>query len=146
MVLIFLQVLGLLAIITISFAEEQPLQQQNPNEPIAIVKYENVGVNEDGSYQWSYETANGISAQEEGHLKKSNSEEEGTQEVSGSFQYTANDGTPIKLTYTANENGFQPEGEHLPTAPPVPPAIQRSLDFIAANPPVGGAEANETGK
>lgn len=54
--------------------------------------------------------------------------------MQGSFQYTADDGTPISLTYIADENGFQPQGAHLPTPPPIPPAIQRSLDFLAANP------------
>lgn len=55
-------------------------------------------------------------------------------EAKGGFRYTAPDGTPIALTYTADENGFQAFGAHLPTPPPIPPAIQRALAYIAANP------------
>lgn len=67
-------------------------------------------------------------------MKNAGNPETEAQEVQGSYQYTADDGTPISVSYIANENGFQPQGEHLPTPPPIPPAIQRALDFIAANP------------
>lgn len=78
----------------------------------------------------SYETGNGIKAQEEGELKPGG--EEGIQSAVGSFSYTAPDGTEIKLEYTADENGFVPVGDHLPTPPPIPPEIQKALDEIAA--------------
>lgn len=81
------------------------------------------------------ETANGIKAEQHGVVKPGPTEGEGILEVSGQSEYTDNDGNPVLLTYIANENGFQPQGDHLPTPPPIPPAIQRSLDFLAANPP-----------
>lgn len=61
--------------------------------------------------------------------------EEPALEAQGSFQYTAPDGTPIAVQYVANENGFQPQGEHLPTPPPIPEAILRALAYIEAHPP-----------
>ncbi|KAJ8956811.1 hypothetical protein NQ318_014225 [Aromia moschata] len=106
---------------------------QHSGDPIPIVRYENEGVNADGSYQWSYETGNGIVAQEQGQLKNPGSENAAA-EVQGSYQYQAPDGTPIALNYLANEDGFQPQGDHLPTPPPIPPAIQKALEWIAAHP------------
>ncbi|XP_066261653.1 pupal cuticle protein 20-like [Euwallacea similis] len=101
-----------------------------------ILSYEN---NNDGSgnYQWSYETSNGIKAEETGELKNAGSESE-AQSAIGSFSYTAPDGTEIKIEYTADENGFVPKGDHLPTAPPIPPEILKSLEENAAEEAAGG--------
>ncbi|KAJ8910376.1 hypothetical protein NQ315_012823 [Exocentrus adspersus] len=103
-------------------------------EPIPIIKYDNEGVNAEGSYQWSFESVNGITAEEQGQLKNAGNSETEAEEVHGSFQYLTNDGTHIHVSYIANEDGFQPQGDHLPTPPPIPPAIQRSLEWIAAHP------------
>lgn len=94
-------------------------------------------VNFDGSYHSSFETGNGIVADEQGYLKNPGNKDGEAEEVQGSFQYTAPDGTPISIQYLANENGFQPQGSHLPVAPtppPIPPAIARALEWIAAHP------------
>jgi hypothetical protein len=48
----------------------------------------------------------------------------------GSYSYTAPDGSTITVTYTADEQGFRAEGAHLPTPPPIPAEIQKSLDII----------------
>ncbi|GAB0093175.1 pupal cuticle protein 20-like [Sergentomyia squamirostris] len=93
-----------------------PSAPQQP--PIEIVSYENVN-NGDGSYKYSYETANGIKVEEEGEIKNKGTENE-ILSVRGSYSYTAPDGTPITVTYIADENGFQPQGDHLPTPPPAP--------------------------
>ncbi|CAH0558120.1 unnamed protein product [Brassicogethes aeneus] len=119
-----------LAFVALGYAQQQP---HPTGEPIPILKYENEGVNADGSYQWSYETGNSIKADEQGQLKNAGSENE-AEEVQGSYSYTADDGTQISLQYVANENGFQPVGDHLPTPPPIPAAIQRALEWIAAHP------------
>ncbi|KAE8573242.1 endocuticle structural glycoprotein SgAbd-4 [Halyomorpha halys] len=102
---------------------------QGPStEPIPIIKYVNE-VNFDGTYNWEYETGNGIQAQESGSVA---GPESGTA-AQGSFSYQGPDG-PISLTYTADQNGFVPQGAHLPTSPPIPPAIQRALDYLATLP------------
>nr|CAI5864349.1 unnamed protein product [Callosobruchus analis] len=60
-----------------------------------------------------YETENGIAAQEQGRPRQIGPEAPIV--AQGSFSYTAADGTPIQLSYVADENGFQPQGAHLPT-------------------------------
>lgn len=105
---------------------------QGQTDPIPIVRSESQ-VNGDGSYQYTYETGNGIIAEEKGDLKTVGDQQ--AIEVQGQFQYPGADGNNIQLTYVADENGFQPQGAHLPTAPPVPEPIQRALAYLATAPP-----------
>nr|CAI5858386.1 unnamed protein product [Callosobruchus analis] len=88
---------------------------------IPILKYENVN-NGDGTYHYLYETGNGISAQEDGDARG-----DGTN-AQGGFSYTAPDGQVITIQYTADQNGFVPQGAHLPTPPPIPEEIQRAIE------------------
>lgn len=51
--------------------------------------------------------------------------------------YGANQHFLLKLSLQIHYfflTGFQPQGAHLPVAPEVPEAIQRALQYIAANP------------
>ncbi|EFA04466.1 endocuticle structural glycoprotein SgAbd-4 [Tribolium castaneum] len=104
----------------------------NRGPQVAILRQEQT-VDPDGSYRWAYETANGIVAQEQGALRPQGGPEPSIA-AQGSFAYTSPEGQPISLTYTADENGFRPQGAHLPTPPPIPPAILRALEWIAAHP------------
>ncbi|XP_012286503.1 endocuticle structural glycoprotein SgAbd-2 [Orussus abietinus] len=102
--------------------------------PIPIVQRSDDGPNPDGSYAFSYETGNGIKAQEQGQLQKSQDQQHDAVYVQGSYSYPAEDGNTISLTYVADENGFQPQGAHLPVAPAIPEAIVKALEWIAAHP------------
>ncbi|RZC36720.1 Chitin bind 4 domain containing protein [Asbolus verrucosus] len=102
-------------------------------EPIPILRQEQE-VNFDGSYKYSYETGNSITAEEQGFLKNAGQPEQEAQVAQGQFQYTSPEGQVIQVSYIADENGFQPQGEHLPTPPPIPAAIQKALDFLATLP------------
>ncbi|XP_032669805.1 endocuticle structural glycoprotein SgAbd-4-like [Odontomachus brunneus] len=100
---------------------------------IPIVSQSQEGPNPDGSYKWSYESGNGIKAEEEGHLEDAGSENE-AMSAQGAFSYPSDDGQSISLTYVADKNGFQPVGAHLPTTPEIPALIQRALEWNAAHP------------
>ncbi|GLV39283.1 Cuticular protein 65Ec [Carabus blaptoides fortunei] len=126
----------LFAVVACALAQYRPRpvqpQPYTPGKVIAILR-QSQDVNFDGSYQYSYETENGISAQEQGVLKNAGSKD-ASEDVQGSFQYTAPDGQQIALQYRADENGFQPQGNHLPTPPPIPEAILKSLEYIRTHP------------
>ncbi|GJQ69739.1 hypothetical protein Trydic_g22302 [Trypoxylus dichotomus] len=110
----------------------QPTAKLTPGQAIRILRQEQE-LDPSGSYQWSYETENGISAQEQGSLKQVAQDQAGTA-AQGSFQFTSPEGVPVQIQYVADENGFQPQGDVLPTPPPIPEAIARSLEYIRANP------------
>ncbi|XP_065359701.1 larval cuticle protein 65Ag1-like [Calliphora vicina] len=68
------------------------------------------------SFQYSYETSDGSQAQAQGQLKNVGTDEEAIV-VKGSFSFVADDGQTYTVNYVADENGFQPQGAHLPVAP-----------------------------
>lgn len=94
--------------------------------------------------KFSYETGNGIKAEEQGELKNAGTDDE-AQSAVGSFSYTAPDGQKITIEYTADENGFVPKGDHLPTPPPIPEEILKSLEENAAAEAAGGANGGGNG-
>lgn len=104
-------------------------------EVVPIVR-QDLDVGFDGTYVNSFETGNGIVMEEHGVLKNAGVKDAEEEEVIGSVSYTAPDGTPISFKYVANGNGYQVEGSHLPVAPPMPVAIARALEWIAAHPKV----------
>ncbi|KAG8227907.1 hypothetical protein J437_LFUL011835 [Ladona fulva] len=68
-----------------------------------------------GAFSVSFADSEGSTFQEEGSIK--NLPNSGIVLVKkGSFSYTGPDGVPVKLSYVADENGFQPVGDHLPVA------------------------------
>ncbi|XP_019895434.2 larval cuticle protein 65Ag1-like [Musca domestica] len=68
------------------------------------------------SFQYAYATSDGAEAEAQGQLKNVGSEDEAIV-VKGSYSFVADDGQTYTVTYVADENGFQPQGAHLPVAP-----------------------------
>uniref|UniRef100_A0A1B0D632 Uncharacterized protein n=2 Tax=Phlebotomus papatasi TaxID=29031 RepID=A0A1B0D632_PHLPP len=69
------------------------------DEPIAIVS-QDTNIEPDGSYQYSYETANGIKGQETGTLKRATSPDATDVIIAqGSVTYTSPEGQVITLNY-----------------------------------------------
>ncbi|XP_034479195.1 pupal cuticle protein Edg-78E-like [Drosophila innubila] len=77
-----------------------------------------------GNFNYMYEITNGIGAKEAGDEHR----------VTGGFHFVTPDGKPVGITYTADEHGYQPHGDALPTPPPTPEAILKALAYIEAHP------------
>lgn len=73
------------------------------------------------SYSYGFETDNGIAVGENGVAVN------GIQ-AEGGYSYQGDDGQVYKVTYTADEGGYRPQGAHLPTPPPIPEEILKSLE------------------
>ncbi|XP_046665436.1 endocuticle structural glycoprotein SgAbd-2-like [Homalodisca vitripennis] len=125
----FLQVASLLAVVAVSQARPQQYAT-----PIPIVAQYQDGPNPDGTYQYSYQTANGIAAQERGYLKNAGQPDLEAQVAEGSYQFTSDDGVPVSITYIADEGGFRAEGSAIPTPPPIPVEIARALEYLKTIP------------
>lgn len=78
--------------------------------------------NDGHAYKYAYETENGIKAEEVGDTSG-----KGTK-AQGGYSYKGDDGKVYTVTYVADEHGFRPTGEHLPTPHPIPEAILKSLE------------------
>ncbi|XP_045456061.1 larval cuticle protein LCP-17-like [Melitaea cinxia] len=116
------------------YADVSHLNPKTGEANAQILKLDNdVGV--EGQYSWSIETENGIVANEQGSLKAVPGSDVPAETVQGQASWKSPEGEAIQLTYIADENGYQPQGSHLPTSPPIPPSILRSLEYIAAHPP-----------
>ncbi|KAG8037643.1 hypothetical protein G9C98_005854 [Cotesia typhae] len=117
-----------LAVIAVVSAQQYSEQTQ---PPIPIVK-QSQDLSPEGNYKYEYETGNGIQVQETGTLV--NGPEGDAIVAQGAYQYRDDEGNVFQVSYLADENGFQPQGAHLPVAPPIPEAIQRSLEYIRTHP------------
>lgn len=73
----------------------------------------------------SYLTENGIYGEEQANLHH-----EGGTNAKGYYEYTGDDGKLYRVNYQSNHEGFKPEGDHIPTPPPIPEAIARALKYV----------------
>jgi len=122
---------ALLCVATAQFGRPRVTASAPRGEEVLIIRSESEN-NGDGTYRYAYETSDGSQAEESGYLKP-NGNDDPIQVAQGSFQYYSPEGQLIRLTYIADEGGFQPQGDHLPTPPPIPAEIQKSLDLIYSN-------------
>ncbi|XP_061398473.1 larval cuticle protein 2-like [Musca vetustissima] len=90
----------------------------------AEVKSMKSDVRADG-FEYNLETSNYIREEAAG-------DEHGN--MHGSYEYLTPEGEHVKVTYTADENGYHPEGEWIPTPPPIPDYILKAIEYIKAHP------------
>ncbi|XP_067645819.1 larval cuticle protein 65Ag1-like [Eurosta solidaginis] len=67
-------------------------------------------------YSYALKTSDGTEKQEEGTLVNVGAKDEHIS-ARGSFSFNGDDGQTYTVNYIADENGFQPQGAHLPVAP-----------------------------
>ncbi|XP_014485890.1 PREDICTED: flexible cuticle protein 12-like, partial [Dinoponera quadriceps] len=104
------QIIALCALVAVALAAP-PLD----NSQTVLVKetpLDNIGI--DG-YQFGYELSNGEARQESAELANAGTDNAALR-VRGSFTYV-DPATNVRYTvnYVADENGFRPEGQHLPS-------------------------------
>ncbi|KAI9587667.1 larval cuticle protein 65Ag1-like [Glossina fuscipes] len=84
---------------------------QNAAQEAQVLRFDS-DVQPEG-YRFLVETSDGKLHQEEGQLKDVGTDHEAIV-VRGSYSYIGDDGQTYTVNYLADENGFQPEGAHLP--------------------------------
>ncbi|XP_017482825.1 PREDICTED: cuticle protein [Rhagoletis zephyria] len=84
-------------------------KKYNPDiaAPQARIIAQNAELQHGGTYTYSYETENGIQAEERGVPVKVGTEEQ-KEVVEGSYSYVSPDGMRVIVKYTADENGYHP--------------------------------------
>ncbi|XP_017070674.1 larval cuticle protein 65Ag1-like [Drosophila eugracilis] len=85
-----------------------------PADEVKILK----SVSDVGPEHFSYEseTSDGSKAQAVGDLENRGTDNEALV-IKGFYSFVADDGQTYTVNYIADENGFQPQGAHLPVAP-----------------------------
>lgn len=66
-------------------------------------------------HRYGLETTDGIKIESQGALENAGTDH-AFYKHQGSYSYIADDGIAYTVTYIADENGFQPQGAHLPAA------------------------------
>ncbi|XP_075167441.1 larval cuticle protein 2-like [Haematobia irritans] len=94
-------------------------------EAHAEIKSFNSDVRPDG-FHYAYDTSNDIKSAAAGDAYGN---------VHGDFGWISPEGVHVALQYTADENGYQPSGDLLPTPPPIPAAILKAIEYIRTHPP-----------
>merc|ERR1712168_1143291 len=80
--------------------------------------------NGDGSFSYAVEADNGINTAVVGSVGS-----EGQSNMEGSYTVLLEDGTQAVIRFIANENGFQPQSDILPTPHPLPAYVYELLDI-----------------
>ncbi|XP_026729786.1 endocuticle structural glycoprotein SgAbd-5-like [Trichoplusia ni] len=95
----------------------------SPND-VEILQYDNDNIGL-GNYKYSYQQSDGTGQSQEGKLINEGQENESLA-VTGSYTWVGPDGVTYRITYKADENGYQPEIEQGPGGG-IPPALVASL-------------------
>ncbi|XP_060517048.1 putative mediator of RNA polymerase II transcription subunit 26 [Cylas formicarius] len=115
--------------------QPDPAHVQNPQQA-RILKYDNEEFPPE-AYSYSFDTSDGIHKDEIGVVRNAGTDNEALA-VQGSYSYIGPDGKEYTVSYTADENGFQPAGEHIPPAANVRKTPQLGVPSAALASLAGG--------
>ncbi|XP_050295130.1 larval cuticle protein III/IV-like [Anthonomus grandis grandis] len=85
-------------------------------------------ISPDGSFQWSYQSADGTSQEQSGRPDVLG------QIVQGNAEWYDPQGVRHNIVYVADANGYQAASADIPVGPPIPAAILKSLQWNARHP------------
>ncbi|CAH2107393.1 unnamed protein product [Euphydryas editha] len=112
----------LLSLIALAVAAPPPIIKYP--QDVQILRYE-YDTDDIGKYRYVFEQTDGQRQEQQGELKNVGSENEHIA-VTGSYSWVGPDGVSYRITYVADENGYQPEIEEGPGGA-IPPAVVASL-------------------
>ncbi|KAJ8925217.1 hypothetical protein NQ315_001403 [Exocentrus adspersus] len=87
-----------------------------------------------GPFHYAFETENGIDVEASGVIGQASGTDPPPVVFEGQYSYKDSEGKQVLVKYVANENGFQPQSDILPTPPPVPEEIVKGLEYIQTHP------------
>ncbi|XP_027218498.2 cuticle protein AMP1A [Penaeus vannamei] len=102
-------------------AAAAPRPQDGP--PVAILRDDRHD-DGNGNFNYAFESEDGTSVSAAGAPGAA-----GQSNIQGSFRFTLPDGTIAEVSYTADEEGFKPQSDLLPIAPPLPAHALEQIQF-----------------
>ncbi|XP_017785732.1 PREDICTED: endocuticle structural glycoprotein SgAbd-5-like [Nicrophorus vespilloides] len=104
-----------LCFVTICYAlPPSPFRSPQPDSSKTATILQNDFINAANGYNFAYQTSDGVQREEKAELKNAGAKDESLV-VSGSYSYVGADGVTYTVTYIADENGYRPTGEHIPS-------------------------------
>jgi len=103
----------LIAILSLAAAAAAAPQQlvSNPDAAAAVLRFDNVD-DATGNFNYAFETSNGIAEERQGTVGAV-----GQSVMRGAYTIPLQGGGSLTVIYTADEFGFQPQGDALPVGP-----------------------------
>ncbi|XP_069996576.1 cuticle protein AMP1B-like isoform X2 [Penaeus vannamei] len=111
---------------------------QNPEGDAEVVFDERTDQG-DGNFRYAFETSNGIRAEKTGVPGSA-----GQSNMQGSFLFPLPEGGVVEVKYIADEAGYRPESDAIPTPVPPPPHVYDLL-AIAEQQRASGIKFDEQG-
>ncbi|XP_064084283.1 cuticle protein AM1199-like [Macrobrachium nipponense] len=99
------------------------LAAPRPQDDVSILRDERVDQG-DGNFNYNFELSDGTAIGAEGTPNDA-----GSVNIEGSYRFTLPDGAVVEITYVADEAGFRPVGDVIPTPHPLPAHAIEQIRF-----------------